>query len=316
MPKISKSELLDALSTAYGMQPAQRRPLRPERINNPGLEKVFAAFTRDAIDPDKLETIRSKSTANLARFLKGAKSQATRSSGKTKKSQRANLAGRARDVAQFQRLTGPPLAPALVTLDKPFLIWATPHSNIIYDSNAAASNSWAKILLHRSSGGHDRLSFYFLWDNPSQYYAAINASTSLALNGHCSAYANGNITYLWHVGGNTSSIYVTASLFPWQWWNQPPTFAQHDSKDVAWVSANAGFLDDTEAQNLSGIYDLNANGLILPPGGVMVFEVALDVFYLIDDGSIDVDFNDGSFEILCPLIVISLLTSPQMAAVA
>jgi hypothetical protein len=316
MQKISKADLISALAGAEKMRPAHPIAQRPAPTKSAELEQIFASFLRNSkFDVDKLEGLRTRSTADLQRFVEIAKAQAIKGSAKAKKAVRSDVASRLSAIKHLGRLAKQPALPTLITLDKPFLIWASPHSNILYDSHIEPYNSWAKINITSTASRQDKLSFYFLWENPSDYYAGINVSTSLALNGHCSAFANGSISYLWHVGGNTSSLYIQADFNPWQWWDQPPTLIHPGTKSVLSLVANAGFLDDTEAQSVSGVFDLSSNMLAIPPKGVMVFEVALSISCAIDDGNIDVNFNDSNFEIVCPSVAISLLTSPLTAAV-
>jgi hypothetical protein len=48
----------------------------------------------------------------------------------------------------------------------------------------------------------------------------------------------------------------------------------------------------------------------VPPGDVVVFEVALLLEYENDSGDIEADFESGDFQISCPVVVLSLLNSP------
>jgi hypothetical protein len=49
---------------------------------------------------------------------------------------------------------------------------------------------------------------------------------------------------------------------------------------------------------------------IVPPGKVIVFEVALRLDYWNNSGDIEADFESGDFRIACPVVVIWLLNSP------
>jgi hypothetical protein len=316
MLKINKAHLIAALAGAEKARPIHPIALRPAHAKSTEMDKLLANFLRNSnLDVDNLKGLQTKRSADLQRFVKIARTKAIKGSAKAKKAVKLDVANRLSAVKNLGRLVKQPALPTLITLDKPFLIWASPHSNILYDSHIEALNSWAKINIASSTGRQDKLSFYFLWDNPSDYYAGINVSTSLALNGHCSAFADGSISYLWDVGGTVTSVNLRADLNPWQWWNQPPTLIRPSTENVLSLVADAGFLDDCEAQSVSGVLDLGSNMLAIPPKGVMVFEVALSIYCAIEDGTIEVDFNDSNFEIACPSITISLLTSPSTATV-
>jgi hypothetical protein len=91
-------------------------------------------------------------------------------------------------------LLAQPFTSSYVTLDEPFLIWELPHPelDIFRDSNIETFGSWVKILVDTKStpgGWHATdFRFYFLWENPSDYYAVANVSSSLALNGQAVAW--------------------------------------------------------------------------------------------------------------------------------
>ena len=55
---------------------------------------------------------------------------------------------------------------------------------------------------------------------------------------------------------------------------------------------------------------LHANLFAVPPGDVVVFEVALQLAYGNDSGDIEADFESGAFQISCPFVVFSLVNSP------
>jgi hypothetical protein len=60
---------------------------------------------------------------------------------------------------------------------------------------------------------------------------------------------------------------------------------------------------------LSGV-SLNTTMFPVPPGDVVVFEVALALEYNNDSGDIEADFESGDFKIACPVVVFSLMNSP------
>ena len=48
----------------------------------------------------------------------------------------------------------------------------------------------------------------------------------------------------------------------------------------------------------------------VPPGNVVVFEVALLVDWENDDGDVEADFESSNFQIACRVVVFSLVNSP------
>jgi hypothetical protein len=195
-------------------------------------------------------------------------------------------------------------------LDKPFLIWATPRYNIIHDERYQSWNSWARVDVASSSTEKvvtETLSFYFMWDNPSaDYPAVIDVSTSLGLWGDCQATAEGSF---WHFyTGNIASLWVTGRLYPWEWWNQPPTLTQYAQADLGGVGAQAGLTDDSRLALLEGAYSLDTQNVVVAPGRTMVFEVAVDFnMMIIGGGSVH-----AAAEVTCPAVELSLLTAPPL----
>ena len=58
----------------------------------------------------------------------------------------------------------------------------------------------------------------------------------------------------------------------------------------------------------SGVYDVNYRSFLIPARGVALFEVTLLIGHWTDGGFIEVDFTSGDFEIMCPAVVIAILT--------
>src|SRR5262249_16822888 len=153
----------------------------------------------------------------------------------------------------------------------------------------------------------DTLSFYFMWENPSaDYPAVIDVSTSLGLWGDCQATAEGSF---WHFyTGNVASVWVTGCLYPWEWWNQPPTLAQHAQADLGGVGAQAGLTDDSRQELLESANTLDVQNIVVAPGRTMVFEVAVAFnLMIVGGGSVH-----AAAEVTCPAVELSLLTAPPL----
>jgi hypothetical protein len=197
-----------------------------------------------------------------------------------------------------------------VSLDKPFLIWATPHSSIITDSRIESFNSWAKILVSSSADqGEEKVSFYFLWENKTDYFAIIDANTSISATGqHLKAHSSGGWT-----GVDPTSRYsdcvIHAEFALWQWGDLPPTSTPYTSWQLGDVEASSSFWDDDETADISDGASLGQSMFLVPPGGSVVPEVALKVNYSNGYGHMTADFDSGAYQIVCPVVVVSVLTS-------
>jgi hypothetical protein len=218
---------------------------------------------------------------------------------------------------------GLPPTSTYIALD-PFMIWARP-SNFLMDSSippkkSYANISWAKIYFDTSSGsGRNEVTFYYVWENPSAYYAVVNAVAALMLTGYCKVTALSGV-----FSGGDSSITAKAALQPLEWWNQPPTPATYpqasSSRVIVEIEAHAGgfFSYSTEDdEHVARGIDLRYDLFSTPPGGVAVFEVALIVDYAVDDGWLQVDFggpraSSSSYSIRCPSLQLELITAPPL----
>ena len=193
------------------------------------------------------------------------------------------------------------------TLDTPFLIRATPFMRLSSSASAPFA-SWAKFMLETSKEhGTQKMSFYFQWPNPFSDYAVINASTFLSATGYLTSNAN------WLPLVNNST-WVQA----WAWFglwfgvsdNLDPTgyvteFLGQTGAYAQWMTGPA-----TGTKSISTGANLSRTMFAVPPGNVVVFEVALAINYEHHQGNLEADFQSGDFRIACPLVVCSLLNTP------
>ncbi len=239
-----------------------------------------------------------------------------------------------------------PFTSRFVTLDEPLLIWELPHPrlDIFRDSAVEPFGSWVKILLQATEtpGGAQQTDFrfYFLWENPSDYYAVANASSSLSLNGQAVAWGSPG-----RLQGNTASLDVTAYLnvVRWSGWGTDPTTGQSNdqtaypiydfqsaNKSVVSFDAYGGdWFDDPQPGSASFDpqmpYDMTARLLAIPGHAITMFEVGLRIdWWFSHDGetvddqpqSITLDLaNDAlGYMARCPMVQLELLTAPSVAA--
>jgi hypothetical protein len=231
-------------------------------------------------------------------------------------------------------LSQPFTPPYYVTLDTPgwFLVLPNTELSIIQDFGIEPGGSWFKALLNTSdpTGGHAYIQFYFVWVNPSDYYAVANVSSSLLLNGW--AKASGEWALL---DRNNAYLYVRAYLnvIRWSGWGTDPDTGQSLDQTTYPVNTNAS---ETLVANLDGWggnlfssarpeqatfnpaqkpYDVSASLILIPGGAVTVFEVGLYVDWSFDGvgdhpGSIILDLADNGYIAQCPLVQLEVLTGP------
>jgi hypothetical protein len=203
-----------------------------------------------------------------------------------------------------------------VVLDTPFLI--IPSQDILtFQAHPAPWNNVAKISAEWNTpypdNGFDNVSFLFAWENPRDTATVVNVESYLMLNGFCDALAESGLNPdTW--GHHTTTVGLTIELGIFEWWNNPPTSPSGQVGQFA--SAIGLFADGGGAfgvgeyvwSGASGTYDVNYRSFLIPPRGVALFEVTLLIGHWTDGGFIDVDFTSGDFEIMCPAVVMAILT--------
>jgi len=198
----------------------------------------------------------------------------------------------------MEHLASATAAPTHEQLGPPFLIWPT--LGVFFDDYDLAQR-WARITVDSSKTiGHEELGFYYLWQNPSDSNAVINVVADMVLTGFCSVESDGGF----FPGDRRSRLNLFVRLRPWEWWNQPPTLPLEQvsqSEHVLELSTNTGgFMahNATDSESVLSVNELRYDSFLVPPHGVVVLEVLLDVLYSTgtDSGSIHVDFAGAGFQ--------------------
>ena len=232
-----------------------------------------------------------------------------------------------RDALEFLRQ---PFQSTFTVLDKPFLIWQTPHPelDIFIDSRIESMNSSLKIRGDKHSGREQKLfTFYFIWTNESSRAAVVNAETSLTLNGLCEVVAANGI-FSGH--DNYLNLKARLSLIRWTGWGSDPTTGvSNDQKEItfrqpaqeqqiAFLHAKGGGLfGDIGIADQAFRFEafrVSADLTLVPAGATMLFNVSLQLDYDFSHGSefdhVIFDFATDQFgrRIVCPLVALELLT--------
>jgi hypothetical protein len=327
MPEYNEDQIKMALTAAKYLaaaRNARRQDFTPRQAdvserseiqaNRRATEKLLASsFAKAGFEVDKFDEHLAQNRSALRRIAERRKAEAVERSSSAKDALRHGVEGRRKVMEHLADVT-PPESPTVAVpkfyelLDRPITILPTGGVYVHADSIEPA-NSWAKITVDSESYAEDELSFYFLWQNPSDTHAVIDVNAYLVLNGFCQVESEGG----YFPGVRHSRLAVRARLDLLEWWNQPPTSPlwQVDQEQPAlFLSTDtSGWLDHnaTDSEAVFRGYDLRYNLALVPPHGVVVFEVALFVRYGSTEGSIHVDFASGDFEVLCPGVLIGML---------
>jgi hypothetical protein len=206
----------------------------------------------------------------------------------------------------MQTLAG--VAPQFVALTVPFDIWAT--SGVTLDSEQTASyDSWAKVQFTSSASNRvDELGFSFIWTNPSDEYVVVNSDPYLQFTGYCDCGSDGGF----FPGERKSRLNVRARQYVWALWNDPMTLqglVTVSAFDIATSTGgwfDAGAIDDTY---IDTGFTPTSKLLVVPPHGLVFFDVSAYFSYSSSDGFVGVDFTSSDeFRLRCPAILVFILT--------
>jgi hypothetical protein len=263
------------------------------------------------IDLDRFERIHTRHQIDLNRLHEAQRAAAIKNSPRIA----GDFANRIEDRrTAIDTLQAAKFKPVVENIDSPFLIWATP-ANILTDSHIEPYNSRAKFFFTSTAkSGVREVSFYYLWQNPSNRIAVINIDGFLAFNGFCQVGQSGGF----FPGDRRTSLSLRTNMIILEWWNQPPTspLSQASQTDTVLsfsASGGGGFGDvgAIESRSISRASGLGYNLFLIPPHGVIVIEYRLVAsFGSGKNGShnVLVDFDSGDFRVLSPFVVIQILT--------
>jgi hypothetical protein len=312
MRNISKAALKKAIIAVEAERSKQPVALRPDRAQHSILqksrrasEKMVAGFLREAgLDMKKFQALQERRGVELERVVAKQKTDALRRASRQKDTLHSSMVEQSKAL-QGLASQGDFFPNPSFSLDTPFLIWTTPLLPLS-DSAAVPFGSWAKFKFATSKyQGTQKVGFYFYWRNPFSDYAVINATTFMSATGHLKSHAP------WTFGVNTSWVEVTARFGLWFGWPNDVASTSYASEFLGITRALGSTTTggDTNSSSISAGVSLSKTMFAVPPGNVVVFEVALAVEYENDDGNIEADFESGDFRIACPVVVFSLLNS-------
>jgi len=207
----------------------------------------------------------------------------------------------------------------LVVLDTPFLIWTQP-SNMLTASHIQARNSTAKVHYAVDSDSPDLepsdsviplLSFYFQWENPGPNPVSLeNVASHLAIKGLWEATAGSH-----PILPGVTDVAAEVNLNIYEWWNQPPTllsdpahlvliFTIEIDGGLSWLTGKA---QEEAFEWVFNGYDVKGSSLLVPPKGVVVFEVVLLTYigFLYPFSAFctaDIKIEGSESSVICPFL--------------
>jgi hypothetical protein len=292
-------------------------PRREARLARAALRRPVSIIP-PAPSRQTVESLLSKSGVNVAEFQKTADeyriemrklaeqnaAKAIAQSPAIQKSLQADLAARSEAVKLLQQLATPDSSP--IVLPSPFLIWQS--IGVQLDNyQIQPYNNWAKLKHHATSQGSGEVTFYYFWEAPDDVDTVFTVNTVAGVHGHLEA--DDNTTY-WLFSHQATTLDISLELSPFNWSqdsNNPlPGETEYPAELSAYGSGWPISVGAIVSQDVFRGYDLGVTDILVHPGQLMVFEVIMTMQYAMGDGSIDVDFSSGDFQVMCPYVIINI----------
>jgi hypothetical protein len=313
MTKITATALKRALNAAGAervKRPATSAPSAARHValkeSRRASERMIAEALRGGgLDLKKYKSLQDARSAELQRAVEEHKAQVLRHTSKRRAALRSGALEQSTQLRKLALANGFFPHPSF-SLDSPLLIWGIPNTPI-YDDAIVPFGSWAKFKFKTSSyEGPQRVGFYFYWTNPYNDTALINAATSFSAAGYIQANASWSLWSHYSLGGANALFNI------WLGWPTSETSSSSDFSGLGSANAFSTWLGgETNGTAISAGLSLSpATPFAVPPGGVVFFEVALELTWLIDGGDFQADFQSGDFRIECPVVVLWLLNTP------
>jgi hypothetical protein len=333
MPEYNEDQIKMALTAAKDLAAAkearsQDSPLGQAQIsesseiqaNRRRVENMLASFfTKAGFEVDKFDELLAQNQSALRRIGEERKAEAVKRSASRKETLHYAVKTRQKAIEHLVDIT-PPESPAGATaefyelLDLPYSIWPTP--GLFFDAHYEPVNTWGKIQLDSAkANGYEELSFYFPWANPRDAYAVIDVDAYLVLNGYCQVYSGGGML----PGDRRSRLSVIPRLKLWE--NTltlvPPSALElvDENQNGVYLQVDTGGLWESgvvEKEEVYRGYDLRRTLFLVPPRQPVVVEVGLQITYETTETDIGrvfhVDFASGDFEVLCPGVLIKIVS--------
>ena len=290
-------------------------------------------FERSGLKTAELDKLLQNHRAEMKAFIKKQEAEAKSLVASNKVALSDALHSRSNAL---KILTGPLTFPGVnfVTLDKPFLIWQWPHPqlDVFINSQIKSSKNYITVYVDKKNGyNNTEFKFHFLWTNESgtDAWSFVNVGTSLIFNGFCIINADHGI-----IDGDDVSLFMKAELNLMRWSGWPPdpdgkpaneTYEPHKqlsqnqivfNKDVYGLGYFGGGQPGYDYQRqvfTATPFDLSYQYFPVPPGGVAIFEVSLQLKYGIEGGNDDSYILANFFDrIFCPSVNLEVITPPSM----
>lgn len=278
---------------------AARSVAAPAKLPRPPQELVQMLSAKMGFDAPEARRFAARYQADRRKLLAQDRQRAISESATIKKELDREVAARRKMIKNFSELLP---ASKFIIIDHPFRIWETP--NVEVDEILRVPyGSFAKIKHTAKAYDTAWLTFYYLWQNPTDAYMVINADSFMVLNGYAEAH---DTTGLWLVEHDPTSLDLSVKfqLFKWSTGDThqlpgPPdeSVAHLSAYGEGWINADA---DYSVSQTIYRGYNMLAETVLVEPSEAIIFELTLAIADNVDDGYTSLDFSSGSFQVTNP----------------
>jgi hypothetical protein len=255
---------------------------------------------RGGLDPKRLDALAAEHSKTRRKRADAAEERAVEASGAA-----------ARRLAELTPpLTALPAEPMNVIIDRVTFIRSFAGAGAVIDSEIGSLDSWARYKFAKSAGataerGVGRLSFFTLWRNPRTTPVVVTAGARLSVNARLSVDAEWNGVADWFISGSKALGTVRARTTVWAMWNSAISAVVHD-RVLADAGAKGGFFGEDDAASIEFNEFLSASAFVVPAQEFILIEVELLTEWLLEDGSLKLDAESGSFKVSVPHLILTL----------
>ena len=204
MTKIDIAELKTALAARHRSRgypnflrtgPAERaQRLANQRAIGKSLERFFI---KTGLNVSELNEMIAKDQAKLRRVIEKERADAAGDFAAARNAYRHGIVSRRLALEHLTTVAVNPSTPFFIGLDTPFLILQEPQLNLdqFIDSHIEPMNSSVRINI-KAFFAFDSTSFnfYFIWENESDFFAVVDVTSFLVVNGACDVFAATGLT--------------------------------------------------------------------------------------------------------------------------
>lgn len=284
----------------YGSKPNTKTAEERAEASREERELARAELLRGGLDPKRLDALAADRSQARRKRAEAAQARAIEASG----------AAARRLAALTPPLTALPAEPMNVIIDRVTFIRSFAGAGAVIDSDIGSLDSWARYKFNASAGataerGVGRLSFFTLWRNPRTTPVVVTAGARLSVNARLSVDAQWNGVAAWFISGSKALATVRARTTVWAMWNSAISAVVHDRVLVD-AGAKGGFFGEDDAASIEFNEFLSASAFAVPAQEFILIEVELLTEWLLEDGSLELDAESGSFKVSVPHLILTL----------